>query len=84
MFSFQNQAPPWWKTPLIGPGFPSGHKLAAKEMRKPGCNGGVCFCNKNNYCNDRHDYTHEDDYCPEEQEHHKWDIRCKKMPKDEL
>ena len=23
-------------------------------MRKPGCNGGVCFCNTENYCNDRH------------------------------
>ena len=25
-----------------------------QEMRKPGCNGGVCFCNTENYCNDRH------------------------------
>ena len=33
---------------------PAGHKPAPKEMRQPGCNGGVCYCNKENYCNDRH------------------------------
>ena len=38
----------------MGPAFPTGHKPAPKEMRKPGCNGGVCYCNKENYCNDRH------------------------------
>ena len=75
---FQNQAPTWWKTPLMGPSFPTGHKPAPKEMRKPGCNGGVCYCNTGNYCNDRHKYKSEDDHCPEELEHHKWDVRCKK------
>ena len=49
----QTQAPPWWKEPLLGPAFPTGHKPAPKEMRMPGCNGGVCYCNKDNYCNDR-------------------------------
>ena len=56
-FCFQNQAPPWWKQPLMGPAFPTGHKPAPKEMRKPGCNGGVCYCNKENYCNDRHNVS---------------------------
>jgi hypothetical protein len=78
---FQNQAPTWWKTPLMGPSFPTGHKPAPKEMRKPGCNGGVCYCNTGNYCNDRHKYTSEDGHCPEELEHHKWDVRCKKKSK---
>ena len=32
---------------------PAGHKPAPKEMRQPGCNGGVCYCNKENYCNDK-------------------------------
>ena len=22
-------------------------------MRRPGCNGGVCYCNKDDYCNDK-------------------------------
>jgi len=80
----ENQAPNWWKTPLMGPGFPTGHKPAPKEMRKPGCNGGVCYCNDKNYCNDRHTWTSEDEDCPDEYEHHKWDLRCKKQPKTEL
>ena len=83
-YIFQNQAPTWWKTPLMGPGFPTGHKPAPKEMRKPGCNGGVCYCNDKNYCNDRHTWTSEDEDCPDEYEHHKWDLRCKKQPKTEL
>ena len=39
--TWQREAPPWWKVPLLGPAFPTGHKPAPKEMRKPGCNGGV-------------------------------------------
>jgi len=78
----ENQAPTWWKTKLMGPNFPTGHKPAPKEMRKPGCNGGVCYCNKENYCNDRHQYTLEREECPEELEHHKWDVRCKKKEKE--
>ena len=68
----------------MGPGFPTGHKPAPKEMRKPGCNGGVCYCNKENYCNDRHGFSSEDDECPKDLEHHKWDLRCKKQLKSEL
>jgi len=79
----ENQAPSWWKTPLMGPSFPTGHKPAPKEMRKPGCNGGVCYCNKENYCNDRHSYLTESKECPEELEHHKWDVRCKKKDKSD-
>ena len=67
-YHFQNQAPGWWREPLMGPAFPTGHKpapkvgriffshtyfaLFVKEMRRPGCNGGVCYCNKEDYCND--------------------------------
>jgi len=74
----ENQAPPWWKEPLMGPAFPTGHKPAPKEMRHPGCNGGVCYCNKENYCNDRHKVVLSDD-CPFDQPHHKWDKRCKHL-----
>ena len=84
IYIFQNQAPSWWKTPLMGPSFPTGHKPAPKEMRKPGCNGGVCYCNKENYCNDRHHYLTDSEECPEELEHHKWDVRCRKRNKSEL
>lgn len=80
----ENQAPPWWKTPLMGPAFPTGHKPAPKEMRKPGCNGGVCYCNKENYCNDRHQYTDPEEECPQYLDHHKWDLRCQKQMKTEL
>jgi len=75
----ENQAPPWWKQPLMGPAFPTGHKPAPKEMRYPGCNGGVCYCNGENYCNDRHKVVHNDDECPVDQPHHKWDQRCKSL-----
>merc|ERR1719433_736369 len=72
----ENQAPSWWKTPLMGPSFPTGHKPAPKEMRRPGCNGGVCYCNTENYCNDRHKAVQGLDECPSEQPHSKWDRRC--------
>jgi len=74
----ENQVPGWWKRPLIGPAFPSGMVGAAKAARPPGCNGGTCFCNNEDYCNDRHLYTVDDIDCPEHLEHSKWDIRCKK------
>ena len=41
---FQNQAPVWYKAEVSGPA-PGPYK------RKPGCNGGVCYCNKEDYCN---------------------------------
>ena len=47
------QAPGWWKTPLMGPAFSSGMVGAVKEPKSPGCNGGVCYCNDKNFCNDR-------------------------------
>ena len=49
----ENQAPGWWKTPLMGPAFSSGMVGAVKEPKSPGCNGGVCYCNNENFCNDR-------------------------------
>jgi len=76
----ENQAPPWWKEPLMGPAFPTGHKPAPKEMRQPGCNGGVCYCNKENYCNDRHQAVAGQALCPVEQPHHVWDQRCQDGP----
>ena len=55
-FFITMQVPEFWRTPLYGPGFPSGNprlKLIKakmyifqgtdmKAMRPPGCNGGVC------------------------------------------
>ena len=35
---FQSNAPYWFKTPIPGPA-PGPH------MRRPGCNGAVCYCN---------------------------------------
>ena len=49
----ENQAPSWWKTPLMGPAFSSGMVGAVKEPKTPGCNGGVCYCNDKAFCNDR-------------------------------
>ena len=49
----ENQAPGWWKTPLMGPAFSSGMVGAVKEPKSPGCNGGVCYCNDKAFCNDR-------------------------------
>ena len=28
-------------------------------MRRPGCNGGVCYCNKEDYCNDKKSVSRE-------------------------
>ena len=50
----ENQAPAWWKKPLMGPAFSSGMVGAVKEPKSPGCNGGVCYCNDKDYCNDRY------------------------------
>ena len=30
IYTFQNQAPSWWRDPLMGPAFPTGHKPAPK------------------------------------------------------
>ena len=49
----ENQAPAWWKKALMGPAFSSGMVGAVKEPKSPGCNGGVCYCNDENFCNDR-------------------------------
>jgi len=70
--------PEFWRRPLMGPAFPSGFEL--KASRPPGCNGGVCYCNHYNYCNDRHNVTIDDDYCPAElpPHHREIDTRCKK------
>jgi len=72
----EREAPPWWKVPLLGPAFPTGHKPAPKEMRKPGCNGGVCYCNAEDYCNDRHKILAGSSDCPAEQPHSDIDVRC--------
>ena len=42
---FQNQAPDWFRTPVLGP-------APGTQMRKPDCNGAVCYCNNEDYCND--------------------------------
>ena len=34
----QNHAPYWFKTPIDGPAL-------GPHMRRPGCNGAVCYCN---------------------------------------
>ena len=87
----ENQAPSWWKTPLMGPAFSSGMVGAVKEPKSPGCNGGVCYCNSENYCNDRcglffglffptffdrHNTVMETE-CPDYLEHFRTDVRCK-------
>ena len=42
---FQNHAPNWYRTPLRGPAL-------GRHMRKPGCNGAVCYCNSRDFCNE--------------------------------
>lgn len=74
----ENQVPRWWKRQLIGPAFPSGMVGAPKAARSPGCNGGTCYCNAQDYCNDRHESTSGDQECPDYLPHHKWDQRCRK------
>ena len=60
----------------MGPAFSSGMIGAAKAGKMPGCNGGVCYCNDDNFCNDRNDIT-KDTECPDHLDHKKWDLRCK-------
>ena len=48
---FQSIAPSWYKTALAGPAL-------GPNMRKPGCNGAVCYCNNGNYCNTGLRYSH--------------------------
>ena len=43
--TFQNQAPNWYRTPIRGPAL-------GRHMRKPGCNGAVCYCNSRDFCNE--------------------------------
>lgn len=40
----RNHAPGWYSTPIAGP-------APGARMRKPGCNGMVCYCNKKDGCN---------------------------------
>ena len=40
----QEKAPAWFKKPIPGPAL-------GPHMRKPGCNGAVCYCNDGDYCN---------------------------------
>ena len=77
----ENQAPGWWKKPLMGPAFPSGMVGAVKEPRSPGCNGGVCYCNDKNFCNDRNQADPRPE-CPDYMEHHQWDVRCQKTQEE--
>lgn len=39
-----NHAPAWFKTPLLGP-------AKGPSMRQVGCNGMVCYCNDDDFCN---------------------------------
>jgi len=41
----KNHAPNWYRTPIRGPAL-------GRHMRKPGCNGAVCFCNSRDFCNE--------------------------------
>jgi len=41
----ENHAPNWYRTPLRGPAL-------GRHMRKPGCNGAVCYCNSRDFCNE--------------------------------
>jgi len=42
----ENQAPAWYKTPILGP-------APGPYGRKPGCNGGMCYCNNLDFCNQK-------------------------------
>ena len=55
----QNHAPPWWRSVLRGPAL-------GPYMRKPGCNGGTCYCNQRDLCNEKAPYFNvlEDGSCP--------------------
>ena len=55
----QNHAPPWWRSVLRGPAL-------GLHMRKPGCNGGTCYCNQRDLCNEKAPYFNvmEDGSCP--------------------
>merc|ERR1712038_1172553 len=76
------QAPGWWKTPLMGPAFSSGMVGAVKEPKSPGCNGGVCYCNNKDFCNDRTQVV-QSDACPAYMEHFMLDVRCKDFKPDD-
>ena len=51
---FQNHAPSWYKTPLAGP-------AAGPGSRRVGCNGMVCYCNNQDFCNAKDGMTHQTD-----------------------
>ena len=59
MCPLQNHAPPWWKSEMMGPAL-------GLHMRKPGCNGGTCYCNQRDLCNEKPPYFNvlEDGSCP--------------------
>jgi len=54
-----NQAPPWWRSVVMGPAL-------GLHMRKPGCNGGTCYCNQRDLCNEKAPYFNvlDDGSCP--------------------
>jgi len=55
----ENHAPTWWRSVLRGPAL-------GLHMRKPGCNGGTCYCNQRDLCNEKAPYFNvmEDGSCP--------------------
>ena len=48
-----DEVPLWWDDSYMGPKFDDGVPGMVKIPRPPGCNGGVCYCNHYDYCNDR-------------------------------
>jgi len=76
------EAPLWWDDSYLGPNFDDGAPGANKIMRPPGCNGGVCYCNNFDYCNDKWNLTIADFTCPEPgpaflPHHRAIDTRCR-------
>lgn len=72
------EAPLWWTVQYMGPKFDDGVPGAAKVPRPPGCNGGVCYCNNFDYCNDKWNMTINDYECPDDilPEYRAIDTRC--------
>jgi len=62
----EDKVPLWWDDSYLGPKFDDGVPGMVKIPRPPGCNGGVCYCNHYDYCNDRGNNTIFDFECPEE------------------
>jgi len=73
-----DKVPLWWDDVYMGPNFDDGVPGMVKIPRPPGCNGGVCYCNHYDYCNDRGNGTIFDYECPSEilPNYRKIDTRC--------